>query len=414
MKDILVVIKDTSIPSGVSDIVSQLPTPDKLGAEDVLIRLKFAEQYVFQTGLVLLATWRKTLPSHVRVVIDDTDCLETTKRLLTNSGFRELVENNAEEPSNIHYYPGKVPLQPIVRGYSTEKAIGRIVEIFGKYAGEWEIGMEPFRVLLSELCENAFAHSEFETPGYIAANLHIASGKCEIALADSGIGILNSYNEGTNEEAKQRIAKGASAISLAVDGLSSSKPKPLPGTFSSYYGFGLYVVRRLIEENKGRLTVISGAECLNFEKYQKNREILNHPWQGTFVGILIDLANPLPLEKIYDEGADMVSPVKPTSEPQHSVTKRESFNLAKYGNQLLTREIGVSIRADIATVLATGERIEIDLSGVDDITPSVADEVFGKLAESLGRDRFERYLAFSGGSPLARRLIDFVVSRRFA
>ena len=77
----------------------------------------------------------------------------------------------------------------------------------------------------------------FETPGYIAAYLHY--DKCEIAVTDSGIGILNSYIEGSNDEAKTRISHGASAIELAVDGLVSSKPARLPGSLNTHYGYGL-------------------------------------------------------------------------------------------------------------------------------------------------------------------------------
>lgn len=410
--NIVIDVYDTSIPEGVSNIVGQLPKSDDLSAEDVKITLRFSGRYVYQTGLALLATWRKTLPNHVRVSIDDIKCEETTKRLLTNSGFRELIEDNAEGPSNIHYYPGKIPLQPIVRDFSTERAISKIVDIFNEYASEW-IDMQAFRVLLSELCENAYAHSGFETPGYIAANLHKSTGICEIAIADSGIGILTSYLEGTNEEAKQRIQSGASAIALAVDGLSSSKPVSIPGTFSSNYGFGLFIVRRLLEENKGRLTIVSGEECFNFEKYQKNRNVLSKPWSGTFVGILINVSNALPLEEIYEEGVEMHVPVDDTSESKPKISQ-ENFNLAKYGGQLLTRELGIAIRADIATLLAKGSKVEVDLTGIDDLTPSVADEVFGKLAEALGKDRFDRYVIFSGGSPLLKRLIEFVISSRFS
>ena len=412
MMNIVINIDDTSIPEGISNIVGQLPTSNNLSEEDVTIVLRFSGHYVYQTGLVLLATWRKTLPNHVMVLIDDTDCEETTKRLLTNTGFRELIEDNAEGPSKIHYYPGKVPLQPIIRGFSTEMAISKIVDIFNQYADDW-IDMKAFRVLLSELCENAYAHSGFETPGYIAANLHSGTGKCEIAIADSGIGILTSYLEGTNEEAKQRIENGASAIALAVDGLSSSKPVSVTGTFPSYYGFGLFIVKRLIEENMGRLTIVSGDECFNFEKYQKNRNVLEKGWNGTFVGILIDVSNPLPLEEIYEEGAELIGPVDDQPE-QKQLISQESFNLAKYGPQLLTRELGIAIRADVATLLAKGSKVEVDLTGIEDLTPSVADEVFGKIAEALGKDRFDRYVNFSGGSPLLKRLIEFVISSRFS
>ena len=382
-------VKETNIPEGIIDIVSQLPDINQLEG-DTTITLIFSDKFVFRTGLVLLSTWRKTLPKHVKVIIDDHRCPENTKRVLINSGFRDLIEKNDENPSNTHYIPGKVPLQPIVHGFSTENAISKMVNIFDEYANDW-IEMQAFRVLLSELCENSFAHSEFETPGYFAADLHKSSGFCEIAIADSGIGILNSYREGTNEEAKKRISNGASALDLAIDGLSSSKPVPLPGTLRSYYGYGLFIVRRLMEENAGRLTIVSGSDCLTIEKHQKNRLGLKKPWRGTFIGLLINTANPLPLQEVYDEGVSLLVPEnilknkKETiiSERTSDITTKQLI-LANYGTLLLTREVGIAIRADLATMLAGETRVEIVLDKVEDLTPSVADEVFGKIAESMG------------------------------
>jgi len=406
-------IADTSIPQGVINIVEQLPSMDDLKEEQVKITLLFEDAYIYRTGLVLLATWRKTLPSHVEVSVDASECQEASKRVLANSGFLELVENNVEVPSNIYYYPGRVPLQPLVRGYSQEIAIGQICKIFEDSAGQ--LDTNSFRTLLSELCENAFVHSEFESPGYISAHLH--RDWCEIAIADSGIGILNSYLEGTNEDAKGRVLRGASAVDIALDGLKSSKPTPLPGTTRSFYGYGLYVVRRLIEENKGRMTIVSGDECVTIQRGHKTRCALHRTWNGTFVGLLIDLQNPLPLDAVYNEGVDLLVPKKAKgaeraaepNRPQH-----KEFALSQYGNQLLSREVGVSIRADVAMLLSSGSAVRVGLDGIDDLTPSVADECFGKLAEAMGEERFRQYVSFEGGHPLVLRLIDFVVGKRLS
>lgn len=399
-------ISETTVPDGLLNIIKQLPSIEDLKEEDVTITLIFKAAYVYRTGLVLLATWRKSLPSHVKVFIDDTRCQETTKRVLTNSGFRELIETNTEGPSSIHYYPGRVPVQPIVRGYSTEHAISDVCKVFKDSIGQ--LNANVFRVLLSELCENTYAHSDFETPGYISANLH--KGIYEIAIADSGIGILNSYLEGTNQEAKNRINRGASAIELAIDGLSSSK-------IGQHYGYGLFIVRRLIEENRGRLTIISGNECVNVETYHKDRFNLDRPWNGTFVSLLIDIDNPLPLEEIYEEGVAMLVPneaAKTSSPTASQQLPPKEVALAEYSNQLLTREIGTKVRADIATMLSSGSKARVILDGIDDLTPSFADECFGKLAESMGNERFREYLILSGGQPLVRRLIEFVIKNRLS
>jgi hypothetical protein len=407
-------IADTSIPNGIATIMKNLPALDEMATDEYEVVFCFGDAYIFRTGLVLLATWRKTLPSHVKVVIDDTHCKEEARRVISNSGFRDLIERNVEAPGSINYYPGKIPLQPVVQGYSTEQAISHICKIFDTSAGQLDINA--FRTLLSELCENIYAHSKFETPGYISAHLH--SDKCEIAIADSGIGILNSFLEGSNDEAKTRISNGASAIELAIDGLVSSKPARLPGSLNTHYGYGLRIVRGLIEKNAGRLTIASGKEIVTVERHQKNREDLEKSWNGTFVGLLIDLLNPLSLEAVYDEiEKEFYSPQsrkKVITSTVEKPIKEIEFVIANYGNQLLTRELGIAIRADLATLLASGVKVKVVLDGIDDITPSVADECFGKLAESMGKENFQRMVLLAGGHSLVQRLIDLVINTRLA
>ncbi len=431
--DITVEIVDTSIPDGTADIVERLPPVGSITPDGRVILL-FRDQHVYRTGMVLLATWRKTLPEGIEVIIDDSELREGTRRLFSNSGFRDIIERNHEQPDHTGLVHGRVPLQAVVRGYSTEQVISQICNVVENYASQ--LGdIKPFRTILSELCENTYAHSEFEIPGYICAHLYTQNDRFEIALADSGIGIRNSYLEGTSQEHKRRIASGACAIDLAMDGLTSSKPTTGPGTTTSHFGYGLFIVRRLIEENQGRLCIISGNECVTIERFQRRRRELGREWPGTFVGILINVGGSLPLESIYEEGILRVvprhlvetneeirqpiasSPSEPPApaEPASPIPQPEDIlevALSRYGTQLLTRELGTAIRADVATALATGRRVKVVLQDIEDITPSVADECFGKLAEAMGRERFEKKIVLAGGSPLMSRLIQLVVANR--
>lgn len=422
--NITVDLNETGIPAGVIQIVERLPTfGDDSDTKESSVTLRFHDNFVYQTGLVLLSTWCKSLPNNVKVLVDDHLCKETTKRLLTNSGFREIVEKGAEGPAVLELYAGKVSIQPIVQSYATQAAITEICNILDSSINGTE-GTEPLRTLLSEICENAYAHAEFQTPGYLCANVNQTNNTCEIAIADSGIGILNSYLEGTNEVIKGRIDNGASAIELAIDGLVPSKPTPVPGTWTHHFGYGLFIVRRLIEENRGRLTIISGNECVTIDRYQKRRTQIRGDWKGTFVGLLIQLENPLPLAEIYAEAIDSVVPdgiIPGEAETETAIELQPpiqseivEFALAQFGSQLLSRDQGIAIRADVATILARNVKVKAILDEIEDITPSVADECFGKLAESLGREVFNNKVIFVGGSQLMQRLVKLVVENRLA
>jgi STAS-like domain of unknown function (DUF4325) len=111
------------------------------------------------------------------------------------------------------------------------------------------------------------------------------------------------------------------------------------------------------------------------------------------------------------------TPPKPTSisaTSNNEVTGISRMDLRHFGTELLTREMGLAIRADIATRLLRYERIEVNLEGVSDLTPSVADEAFGKLAEALGYDVFAEAVIFIGGTTLINRLIGFVIKTRIS
>lgn len=429
-----VTIEDTGIPHGVREIAQQLPPIPQIQAGDE-IRFRFTRgEFVYLTGLVLLAAWRKHLPQGISVSVDDSACYDTVKKFLTNTGFREVIDTGHEYPS-VQRRIGRVPLQPITNRFNKEATVAEITNIFEEYAGQVH-DTTPFKTLLSELCENVLAHSESTSPGYVCARVLETNLKAEIAIADTGIGILESFLRGTNEGARQRIAKGAGAIEIAVDGLNSSKPTAPAGSLRSYYGFGLLITRRLIEENHGQLTIISGSEMLTIDRYQRKQSSLPHSWPGTFVGVVLDLGNPLPLEEIYEEAVNRLIPesiAAPASASGLSagragaaaVTSQISsatvvppakpekrLELQHYGSELLTRDAGTAVRADLAGYLAAGNRVVVSLDGVSDITPSVADEAFGKVAEVIGFDSFSEQVNFEGGASVVRRLVEFVIKTR--
>lgn len=424
-------IKGTGF-NDISLLVSDLPPREGFQAGDVVTLNFSANQFVFLTGLVLLATWRKSLASGVTVKVDDHFLHPSAQSLLTNSGFREILETGHETPS-VQRRSGKLPLRPLTNRLGKEATVQEVTSILEDELGSSR-DLKPFSTLLSEVCENALTHSEFASPGYVSARVMERDGTLELAVCDSGIGFRNSYLAGTNEELKERIRRGANPIEIAVQGLNSSKPTRMPGSNVSYYGFGLYITRRLVEMNQGRLMIVSGKDVLHIERGSQRHYEAKAPFQGTFVCMVLDLSAPLPLEEIYSEATDLYIPSsvsrqtqvgavasKPAEVMPPSITVVDANNdvsgealveLRHFGTELLTRETGLAIRAEIATKLLSFEVVAVNLDGVTDVTPSVADEAFGKLAVALGQGVFDKAVRFVGGSSLVNRLIEFVLKTR--
>ncbi len=431
-------VGNTNLPHGILILAESLPNRDGVRAGDEVVFAFSGTDYVNLPGLVLLATWRKSLPPNVSARIDDSRCTFPAQNLLSNSGFREIVETGHEAPS-AQRRSGRLPIRPLTNRLNHDAAVQDVTSVFEETADHVS-DVKSVKTIISELCENALTHSEFASPSYVSARAQeqVDQRRLEIALCDSGIGIRESYLTGTNEEAKERIARGADPIDLAVSGQNSSRPIPRAGEYRSNMGLGLFITRRLVEENRGQLMIVSQRDAIHCVGHiSRNTYTLRNAFPGTFVVALLDPDNPLPLEEVYEEATRSVvgdmpgltvskgvakesppqpvgaSTAAPTMNGRNGIPAQPGVLALRYfGTELLTRDVGLAIRAELATRLVQHGSVSVDLDGISDITPSVADEVFGKLALALGMERFAKVVLLRGGSSLARRLIEFVVKNR--
>lgn len=76
-----------------------------------------------------------------------------------------------------------------------------------------------------------------------------------------------------------------------------------------------------------------------------------------------------------------------------------------------SRDFGIAIKAVIKDALDEGKQVTVDLAGIEDMTPSFADECFGKLSEEFGEDVTERHIHVINGEQF-RPLISAVTRIR--
>jgi len=79
------------------------------------------------------------------------------------------IDTVVEQPAVLSR-SGRVPIQPIVGGWTYEATVNEVCRIFYEYVGHAK-DTTSFRVLLSGLCANVLAHSQLTTPGYICARV---------------------------------------------------------------------------------------------------------------------------------------------------------------------------------------------------------------------------------------------------
>ena len=90
------------------------------------------------------------------------------------------------------------------------------------------------------------------------------------------------------------------------------------------------------------------------------------------------------------------------------------MRLCDQGTRLLTRDDGEKLRRSLRARLAGGERLEIDFEGVEVITPSFADECFGRLLLEIGRPKFRESVRLRTADETIRRLVNHVLAHRAA
>ncbi|MDX2199914.1 MAG: STAS-like domain-containing protein [Phycisphaerae bacterium] len=88
--------------------------------------------------------------------------------------------------------------------------------------------------------------------------------------------------------------------------------------------------------------------------------------------------------------------------------------LRQYGEFLSTRVIGEDVRRLVEAIVEDGGEARIDFTGVDGITISFADEVFGKLALKWGLERLRGAIRSRNAHDEIARTISFAVNGRLS
>ncbi len=142
-------------------------------------------------------------------------------------------------------------------------------------------GVSFFNLLISELIDNIFEHSECTT-AKIAAQKYQQKGYADFCIFDNGITIPAKLKKHGYEFDNQGIS-----IAKAVNGLS---------TKDKDRGFGLQTsVKLSVDGLKGEVSIISGQGAVHFQPNNSNMYNLGDRWKLN--GTLISLRLPLVSEK---------------------------------------------------------------------------------------------------------------------
>jgi anti-sigma regulatory factor (Ser/Thr protein kinase)/anti-anti-sigma regulatory factor len=262
--------------------------------------------------------------------------------------------------------------------------------------------LQSFEWALNEVAGNVLVHSGVDQ-GWLQVAVHPAAHHMAVVVADGGLGIPATIQAAF----PGRVDRDEDAIALALQEGITSKPD-----FGQ--GKGLTGTLEIVKKNRGgRLAVHSRA---GFVSWADGRLSIRHdfpPFRGSLVDIQLDTHEPIDIETALWGSA----PVYPFNE---SLYGRETpvgvmrFELAKEASGFGNRVTGQRLRTKIENLLAAAPQdvLEIDFSGVDLVASSFADEVFGKLAITMGFVGFGTRLRLVNLNQFCRGIIDDVVRSR--
>ena len=233
---------------------------------------------------------------------------------------------------------------------------------------------------INEVMDNVLVHSE-AGHGFVMAQYHQAKKTIAICVYDSGVGIYRSL-----KKSKHKPKTQMDAITMAIqEGVGDGKGQ----------GNGLFGLYQVVAENKGALSITSGAASIMWTSRQEMRKYNDLPYiSGDFLATSVDfrlnLCNEINIQSAFStiggfDGFDI--------RIDEMLQDDDTYIYDVYANSMgtATRESGTFLRNDVINTLTRiNQRIVLDFNGVKTVSSSFADEFIAKMVLRLGFVQFNQ------------------------
>jgi len=134
---------------------------------------------------------------------------------------------------------------------------------------------------LEEAMRNAVQHAGDTAVRLVAAQRFPQQRRVQLAVADAGVGILQSLQR----NAALRPTSSREALEMAVQpGVSGAATLPTMSDFERNRGFGRFLLTESAAQTLGQL-VLAAGDALFVQDGNHRRIFPIHPWQGTFLAL---------------------------------------------------------------------------------------------------------------------------------
>jgi hypothetical protein len=306
-------------------------------------------------------------------------------------------------------------LTDVVWKYRNEKEAGEITRRFmGSLLDRMPCEEGVYDTLnwcIYEVLDNVFQHSQAAC-GYVMMQLHTSTRQCVISVSDSGIGIHRAMGMGAKAGrfSYDSIKTADQAIGLAVQQGVTSK-----GNLNQ--GNGLFGLSRSVDLNGGSLSIHSGKGTWTFKEHEvagstsdAQRPLLDlESHHGTTVDWQLNCRTKVSIGEALGSrfsSSDLLESIE-------TIDGFHELDAAELESSIGSRKEGIEIRTRIMNYLSAGvPQIVLNMTHLDTISSSFADEVLGRLAVQLGEAEFANRIAIRGASTTNRQIIALAVELR--
>ncbi len=258
---------------------------------------------------------------------------------------------------------------------------------------------QAFEWIANELGGNVLVHAE-TTHGWMQATVYPEHQRLNLVVCDGGIGIPRSM---------RKTFEGVSdleALELAVRGQVTSKPEFGQGNgLAGSIAIVLFGSGQLsLTSSKARLVILEG-------KVQPKRRFFP-AFPGTMIDIQIITDREVSLQQAL-WGHEPVSYFETHFEDDKGNLE---LNLREFATSFGNRVTGQRIRTMVENMLLNyaDSSVTVDFTDISVISSSFADELFGKLAVTLGLLQFGRRIKIAKANPLCYSIIERIVEQRIS
>ena len=250
---------------------------------------------------------------------------------------------------------------------------------------------------LNEIMENVLTHAESPVGGFVQATAF--ESRVEFVVADGGVGIPKSI--GLRDDAR------ALEVAVSEGGTRDSEQNQGNGLFGSY---------QLAVGSDGQFEIHSLNGLLYFDRSRDATSSSNQriPYSGTSVRCGIGTRDVDAINRAFAFGGKRHEPIFDFVEKRFESDIGETvYRIADHAkHDLGTRTGGRRVRQQIDNLLTDASRVLIDFEGIDVVTSSFADELFGRLFLQLGPRAFMTRIVLRNVHPRIDGLIDRAIILR--